>query len=164
MSDQSRFTLRGLREHLKSTYDSWACFPEIICRCLYVNSTPKAQIHRNTRKVQISTKGWAAGGGPPLCGGGQRPPSLVFLCIWVLGVEFTYKNRHMISGKHAQELYQIFICPLRPLKSMTLSLNYLLIRLRAWFRRLLVSVRAARLGLGPAGSTLIYTVTNTKFA
>ena len=59
-------------------------------------------------------------------GGGLRPPPqrggpppaaqpfvdiwifLVFLCIWILGVEFTYKNRHIISGKHAQELYVDF--------------------------------------------------------
>ena len=57
-------------------------------------------------------------------GGGLRPqrdgpPSVaqplvdtlifrVFPCILRFGVEFTYKNRHIISGKHAQELYTDF--------------------------------------------------------
>ena len=51
--------------------------------CLYVNSTPETQIHRNTRKLKISTKG-------PLCG------VRVFMCIWVLGVEFIYVDFDML--------------------------------------------------------------------
>ena len=62
----------------------------------------------------------------PIMGGGLRPPPqrvgppeaahafvdililLVFLCIWGFGVESTYKKLHIISGKHAQELYVDF--------------------------------------------------------
>ena len=33
---------------------------------------------------------------------------LVFLCILGFGVESTYKKMHIISGKHAQELYVDF--------------------------------------------------------
>ena len=35
----------------------------------------------------------------------------MFIYILGLGVEFTYKNRHIISGKHAQELYADFYMP-----------------------------------------------------
>ena len=36
---------------------------------------------------------------------------LVFLCILGFGVESTYKKLHIISGKHAQELYVDFYMP-----------------------------------------------------
>ena len=35
----------------------------------------------------------------------------VFLCILGFGVEFAYKNRHINSGKHAQELDVDFLKP-----------------------------------------------------
>ena len=51
------------------------------------------------------------GGLQPLPQRGGPPRLLDCPCVSVylgFGVEFTYKNRHIISGKHAQELYVDF--------------------------------------------------------
>ena len=75
---------------------------------------PKTQ---NTQKHKENQ-----GGGlrPPPQRGGPPPAAhpfvdililLVFLCILGFGVESTYKKMHIISGKHAQELYVDFYMP-----------------------------------------------------
>ena len=82
---------------------------EIRCLILDVNSTPKKKIYRHTRKIRISTKGSEAA---QLFLEATRAWLLDCPCVSAyvgFGVEIICKNQcHIISGKHAQELYVAF--------------------------------------------------------
>ena len=74
---------------------------------LYVNSTPKTKLYRNTVKIKEAASGRLPAAHPFV----YILIFLKFLCTLDLGVEFTYRNRHIISGKYAQELYVGFYMP-----------------------------------------------------
>ena len=87
----------------------------------YMQTRPQNPKFTEAQKHKESPRG---GLRPPPQRGGP-PPAVhpfvgicIFLCFCEFGVwgsSLHIKNRHIISGKHAQELYADFEMPLRPL-------------------------------------------------